>query len=84
MSLARKFLIIILSSIFFITLVNIAAFYVFYSSYLKIYLAEKFEKKDEITIDYINDLIEKQTIDDIDSIFSDAEIEFFELLEINK
>ena len=84
MSLARKFLIIILSSIFFITLVNIAAFYIFYSSYLKIYLAEKFEKKDEITIDYINELIEKQTVDDIDSIFSDAEIEFFELLEINK
>lgn len=83
MSLARKFLIIILSSIFFITLVNIAAFYIFYSTYLKIYLAEKFEKKDEITIDYINELIEKQTIDDIDKIFSDAEIEFFELLENN-
>jgi hypothetical protein len=82
-SLARKFIIIILSSILFIAIVNIAAFYVFYTTYLKIYLAEKFGNKKEITIDYINDIIKKQTEDDIDNIFSDVNIEFFELLENN-
>jgi len=56
---------------------------VFYSSYLSSYLAEKIKLRDEITIDYINNVIEKQTIDDIDSIFTDTEIEFFELLENN-
>lgn len=57
------------------------AFYTFYSSYLKVYLAEKIHSKNEITIDYINDIIERQTLEDIDNIFADTEIEFFELLE---
>ena len=83
MSLARKFIIIILSSILFIAIVNIAAFYIFYTTYLKIYLAEKFWNNKEITIDYINDIIKKQTEEDIDNIFSDVNIEFFELLENN-
>ncbi len=83
MSLARKFLIIILSSIIFIAIVNIAAFYIFYTTYLKIYLAEKIWNKKEITIDYINNIIKKQTEDDIDNIFSDVNVEFFELLENN-
>lgn len=81
MSLARKFIIIILSSILFMAIVNIAAFYFFYTTYLKIYLAEKVWKNKEITIDYINNIIKKQTEDDIDNIFSNAEIEFFDLLE---
>ena len=81
MSLARKFIIIIISSIVSIALVNILAFYVFYSNYLKLYLVERIESKEEVTIDYINEVIEKQTLDDIDNIFSDTEIEFFELLE---
>jgi len=80
-SLARKFIIIIISSIVSIALVNILAFYVFYSNYLKLYLVERIESKEEVTIDYINEVIEKQTLDDIDNIFSDTEIEFFELLE---
>jgi len=83
MSLAKKFIISLLVSILFITFVNIASFYVFYSSYLKIYLAEKIQSRDKVTIEYINKVIEKQTIDDIDSIFTDTEIEFFELLENN-
>ncbi len=83
MSLARKFLIIITGSILFIAIINIIAFYVFYSTYLKLYLAEKDQNKKEITLDYINNIIKKQTEDDIDNIFSDAEIEFFELLENN-
>lgn len=57
------------------------AFYVFYWNYLKLYLSEKIESKSEVTIEYINEVIEKQTLDDIDNIFSDTEIEFFELLE---
>ena len=83
MSLSRKFIISLLISIIFIAWINIAAFYVFYSSYLWNYFNEKLKTRDNITIDYINDVIKKQTIDDIDSIFTDTEIEFFELLENN-
>jgi len=83
MSLSRKFIISLLISIIFIASINIAAFYIFYSSYLWNYFNEKLKIRDNITIDYINDVIKKQTIDDIDSIFTDTEIEFFELLENN-
>jgi len=83
MSLARKFIIALVVSIVFIASINILAFYVFYTSYLKVYLVEKIQSRDKVTIEYINDVIKKQTIDDIDSIFTDTEIEFFELLENN-
>jgi capsular polysaccharide biosynthesis protein len=83
MSLSRKFLITIVVSILIVAIVNIVAFYLFYNAYFKIYLAEKSKVKKEITLDYINKLIEKQTEDEIDNIFSDTEIEFFELLENN-
>lgn len=83
MSLTRKFTTSLLISIIFIASINIIAFYVFYSSYLWKYFEEKIKSRDEITIEYINTVIEKQTIDDIDSIFTDTEIEFFELLENN-
>lgn len=83
MSLSRKFIIAIITTILFITTINILAFYIFYTTYLKVYLVEKNESRDKITIEYINDIIKKQTIDDIDSIFTDTEIEFFELLENN-
>ena len=83
MSLSRKFIISLLLSIIFIAWTNFVAFYVFYSSYLESYFAEKIKSRDKITIEYINNVVEKQTIDDIDSIFTDTEIEFFELLEIN-
>jgi capsular polysaccharide biosynthesis protein len=82
-SLSRKFIIIILLSIFIVAIVNIVAFYIFYNTFFKIYLTEKSETKKEITLNYINKLIEKQTEDEIDNIFSDAEINFFELLENN-
>ncbi len=84
MSLSRKFLFFILSSILFLAFINVFSFYFFYSVYIKLYLAEKIQYKDEITIDYINKIIEKQTVDDVDNIFSDAEVEFFDLLESNK
>jgi len=83
MTIAKKFIISFILSILFITAVNIISFYIFYSAYLKIYLVEKNQSKTAVTIEYINEVLEKQTIDDIDSIFTDTEIEFFELLENN-
>ncbi len=83
MTLTRKIILSLLWSIFFITIVNILSFYYFYSYYFKIYLAEKDIAKEEITIDYVNKIIEKQTQDEIDSIFNDIELSFFELLEKN-
>lgn len=83
MSLSRKFIISLVISIIFIAWINVIAFYVFYSSYVSKYFEEKIKLRDKITIEYINNVIEKQTIDDIDSIFTDTEIEFFELLENN-
>ena len=83
MTLTRKFIISLIFSIIFIAWINIISFYVFYSSYLEAYFVEMVKSRDTITIEYINSVIEKQTIDDIDSIFTDTEIEFFELLEDN-
>jgi len=84
MTLARKFIIILISSVIIIAITNIVAFYVLYGTFLKIYLSEKLETRNKITIEYINKIIEKQVEDDIDNIFTDTEIEFFELLENNK
>lgn len=83
MSLSKKFLIVFLISISFVTITNIAAFYGFYNIYLKLYLAENIKVKTEITLDYINNIVAKQATDEIDDIFSDTEIEFFDLLETN-
>ena len=83
MSLSRKFITVILLSIFMVAIINIVAFYLFYSNFLWTYLNEKNETKKEITIDYINELTKKQAEDEIDNLFSDAEIEFFELLDTN-
>ena len=83
MSLSRKFIISLIISIIFIAWINIAAFYIFYSANLEEYITETVTNRKKITIDYINKVIEKQTVDDIDSIFTDTEIEFFELLEKN-
>ena len=84
MSLARKFIIVILLSILLVAIVNIVAFYIFYTTYLWTYLSEKSQTKKEITLDYINNLQKKQAKEEIDNLFSDAEIEFYELLENNK
>lgn len=84
MTLSRKIIFSLLWSIVFITSINIFSFYVFYSYYFKIYLAEKIQTKQEITIDYVNKIIEKQTLEEVDSIFNDIELSFFELLDKNK
>lgn len=83
MSLSRKFVIILMSSILSIAILNILAFYVFYSSYIRLYLSDKINSRQDVTIEYINGIIEQQALDDIDTIFSDAELEFFDLLDIN-
>lgn len=83
MTLTRKIILALLWSILFITIINIISFYFFYSYYFKIYLAEKDITKEEITIDYVNKIIEKQALDEVDSIFNDIELQFFELIEKN-
>jgi hypothetical protein len=83
MSISKKFIVSLVVSILFIAFINVFSFYLFYSSYLEAYFAEKIKSRDKITIEYINEVVKKQTIDDIDSIFTDTEIEFFELLENN-
>lgn len=84
MSLSKKFIILLISSILIIAAINVIAFSIFYDFFLKVYLTEKLNYKSEVTIDYINNIIEKQAIDEIDNIFTDTEIEFFELLENSK
>jgi len=84
MSLAKKFLVVLLSSILFIALTNIVGFYIFYSAYLKVFLAEKMKAKSEVTLEYINDLVLKSKVlkqnNEIDDLFNEASITFFEKL----
>lgn len=83
MNLSKKIILILLWSIFFITIINISSFYIFYSYYFKIYLSEKIETKKEITIDYVNEIVKKQTLEEVDNIFNNIELSFFELLNKN-
>lgn len=84
MTLSRKIIFSLLWSIFFIAIINVVSFYFFYSIFLKIYLVDNIKAKDEITRDYIDQIIEKQALDEVDNIFNDIEIQFFELLEKNE
>lgn len=84
MSLSRKFVIVLVSCICSIAILNIAAFYVFYNSYIRLYLSDKINSRENVTIEFINDIIEKQAVEDADNIFSDVQFEFFELLDINE
>lgn len=56
----------------------------FYNSYIKLYLSEKISSRQNVTIEYINDIIERQALEDTDNIFSDVQFQFFELLDINE
>lgn len=80
MSLNKKIILSLLWSIFFIAILNIVGFYFAYSFYLKWYIDKKNLSKQEITIDYINKVIEKQTIDEVDNIFNDIELQLFEII----
>ena len=84
MTISRKIILSLLWSILLIAIVNIVSFYLFYSYYFQVYLSEKTKTKNEITIDYVNKIIEKQTLDEVDNIFNDIELSFFELLEKNQ
>lgn len=84
MTLSRKIIFSLLWSIFFIAIINVVSFYFFYSIFLKIYLVDNIKAKDEITRDYVDHIIEKQALDEVDNIFNDIEIQFFELLEKNE
>lgn len=83
MSLSRKFVILLIATVVSIALANILAFYVFYNSFIRLYLAEKIDSRQSVTIEYINNIIERQTLEDIDNIFNDVEFEFFDLLDVN-
>jgi hypothetical protein len=65
MTIANKFIISLVFSIIFIAAINIIAFYVFYTSFLKVYFTEKVSTNEEITVTYINKIIEQQTLDEI-------------------
>jgi len=65
-----------------IAIINIVAFSLFYTSYIRLYLSDKIDSRKDVTIEYINNIIERQSLEDIDNIFSDVEIEFFELLDL--
>lgn len=84
MTISRKIILSLLWSILLIAIINIVSFYLFYSHYFQVYLNEKTKTKNEITIDYVNKLIEKQALEEVDNIFNDIELSFFELLEKNK
>lgn len=83
MSLSRKFVLMLIGSVCSIAILNILTFSFLYNFYIKIYLSEKIDSRKDITIEFINNLIEKQTLEDIEDIFSDVEVEFFELLDLS-
>lgn len=48
------------------------------------YLVDTVQTKEEISKDYIDTIIEKQAIDEVDNVFNNIEIQFYELLDKNK
>lgn len=81
--LSRRFIYLLLGSVLALAIVNLLAFTIFYNSFIRLYLSEKIDSRQDITLEYINNIIERQTLEDIDDIFSNAELEFFELLDVN-
>lgn len=82
MLLSKKFVIVLFGSVTSIAVLNIIAFYVLYSIYITKYLSDKIDARQEVTLEYINDIVERQTLEELDSIFSESELEFFELLDL--
>ena len=83
MKLSKKIILSLLWSIFFIAIINILSFYVFYSYFFQTYLKENSSTKESITREYVDKIIEKQALDEVDNMFSNIEIKFFELLDKN-
>lgn len=83
MKLSKKIILSLLWSIFFIAIVNILSFYIFYSLFFQVYLKENSNTTESITREYVDKIIEKQALDEVDNMFSNIEIKFFELLDKN-
>ncbi|MCH8519116.1 HAMP domain-containing protein, partial [Candidatus Gracilibacteria bacterium] len=81
MLLSRKIALVFFISIFAMAILNVIAFYGIYSINIGRYLSEKIDTRQEITLEYINSLVERQTLDELEQIFSESELEFFELLD---
>lgn len=81
MRLSRKIAFVFFASIASMAILNIIAFYGLYSLNITRYLSEKIDSRQEITLEYINSLVERQTVDELEQIFSESELEFFELLD---
>ncbi len=81
MRLSRKIALVFFVSIASMAILNIVAFYLIYSINITRYLSEKIDSRQEITLEYINSLVERQTLDELEQIFSESELEFFELLD---
>ncbi|MCT4617763.1 MAG: HAMP domain-containing histidine kinase [Candidatus Gracilibacteria bacterium] len=74
----------IIISVLLIISVNIFSLFYFSNGLFESYLKSQNNTKREITLDYINSLIDKETTEYIDNLFVDVENSFFELLEKNK
>lgn len=83
MNLSKKIIFSLLWSILFIAIINIISFYIFYSLFFSSYLWKNIQSKEEITREYVDKIIEKQALEEVDNIFSNIEIKFFELLDKN-
>ena len=83
MKLSRKISFIFFASIIAMAVLNVIAFYAIYSVNITRYLSEKIDTRQEVTLEYINSLVERQTLDELEQIFSESELEFFELLDIS-
>jgi len=70
-----------IGSIFFMAIVNLGAFYFFYNTYLTLYLWETIQKRESITQEYIDEVIKEQILAEMESIFDNVEIKYFELMD---
>gem|GEM_PF-324024 len=83
MTLAKKIIFSMIGSIFFMAIVNLVTFYFFYNTYLTLYLGEKLQKRESITQEYVDEVIKEQILAEMESIFDNVEIKYFELMEQN-
>lgn len=78
--LSRRFIYLLLGSVLALAIVNLLAFTIFYNSFIRLYLSEKIDSRQDITLEYINNIIERQTLEDIDDIFQMLSSNFLNFL----
>ncbi|MDP5039097.1 MAG: hypothetical protein NWP80_01465, partial [Candidatus Gracilibacteria bacterium] len=83
MNLSKKIILSLLGSIFFMASINIVGFYFVYNYNILEYIDKKKSEKNFITIEIINDIIKEQTLEEIDNIFNDIELQLFDLIKKN-